>query len=79
MAKNSENKFDGDLSADLLVGAKAIADFTGFGARTVYHLAATGAIPTFKVGDLVCARKSTLIRWIEGLETDSINRPLDER
>ncbi|KAB2761989.1 helix-turn-helix transcriptional regulator [Brucella anthropi] len=57
-----------NLSNDMLVGAKAIADFTGFGTRTVYHLAATGSLPTFKVGDLVCARKTKLIDFIEALE-----------
>lgn len=52
------------LAADILQGASAIAAWTGFKPRTVYHLAATGALPTFKVGDLVCARKSTLGAWI---------------
>ena len=52
------------LAADILQGASAIAAWTGFKTRTVYHLAATGALPTFKVGDLVCARKSTLDAWI---------------
>ncbi|KXF78549.1 hypothetical protein ATN84_01790 [Paramesorhizobium deserti] len=52
------------LALDILQGAAAIAAYTGFKPRSVYHLAATGAIPTFKVGDIICARKSTLIDWI---------------
>lgn len=57
-----------NIKDELLVGAKAIADFTGFGARTVYHLAATRTLPTFKIGDLVCARKSKILAFIEAQE-----------
>ncbi|PWL19272.1 DNA-binding protein [Falsochrobactrum shanghaiense] len=57
-----------DLASDLLVGADAIADFTGMKARTIYHLAAKRAFPTFKMGDLVCARKSKILEFIERQE-----------
>lgn len=53
-----------ELKDDMLRGASAIADFLGFPRRTVYHAAAKGHLPTFRIGDLVCARKSTLTAWI---------------
>ena len=57
-----------NLADDLLVGVTAISEFTGMKPRTLYHLAAKRAIPTFKMGDLVCARKSKLIAFIETQE-----------
>ncbi|EPY00619.1 hypothetical protein [Magnetospirillum fulvum] len=55
------------LSHDLLRGAEEIAEFI-FGdrgqRRKVYHLCEKSRIPTFKLGSLLCARKSTLLRWI---------------
>lgn len=57
-----------NLSADLLVGADAIAGFTGMKPRTIYHLAAKRSLPTFKMGDLVCARKSKILEFIEAQE-----------
>ncbi|WP_176026410.1 DNA-binding protein [Brucella intermedia] len=62
------NAGNDNLADDMLVGAKAIALFSGFGERTVYHLAKTGVLPTFKVGDLVCARKSKILAFIEAQE-----------
>jgi predicted kinase len=59
------------LADDLLEGADAIATYV-YGdpkhRRKVYHLAATRGIPTFNLGALVCARKSTLIEWIKAQE-----------
>jgi hypothetical protein len=53
---------------DLLEGAEAIAAFV-YGdkkhRRKIYHLASTDGIPTFNLGAIVCARKSTLIEWIK--------------
>lgn len=48
---------------DLLTGHKAIADYMGWSPRQVQYRAANGAIPTFKVGSFVCARKSSLVQW----------------
>lgn len=56
------------LAADLLKGAEEIAAFTGFDARSVYHFASKGRLPHFRVGALICARKSTLMRWIDEQE-----------
>jgi len=61
------------LSDDILHGADAIARFV-FGdpkhRRKVYYLTgdAKRGIPYFKIGSLTCARKSTLLRWIEEQE-----------
>jgi len=57
------------LSDDLLRGANQIAKFM-FGdvkhRRKVYYLTgeATKGLPHFKMGSVICARKSTLMNWI---------------
>jgi hypothetical protein len=48
------------LAEDMLKGAKRIADFTGFNEREIYDLARANALPVFKVGKHLCARKSEL-------------------
>lgn len=58
---------DDRLAHDILKGAQQIAFFL-FGQdadrRQVYNLAETGAIPTFRLGRIICARRSTLRSWI---------------
>lgn len=49
---------------DLLYGVASIAGFLGIRPRQAKHRAASGHIPTFKVGDTVCARRSALRRWL---------------
>jgi hypothetical protein len=59
------------LADDLLRGAQEIAEFM-FGDRTerrqVYHLAsevrAEDRLPVFRLGAILCARKSTLLAWV---------------
>lgn len=57
------------LGDDLLHGADAIAKFM-FGdakhRRKVYYLTgeAPKGMPHFKMGSLICARKSTILNWI---------------
>ena len=57
------------LADDLLVGAMAIATFV-FGRaeaaerRRVYWLAETDELPVFRLGSMICARKSTLLQHI---------------
>jgi hypothetical protein len=62
---------DPNFSKDLLRGADAIAGFL-FGdekqRRKVYHLTATSNLPVFKLGSMICARKSTLLAWIKERE-----------
>lgn len=61
------------LADDLLRGADEIAAFM-FGSarhrRKVYYLTgeASRGLPHFKMGSLICARKSTLLRWISEQE-----------
>lgn len=53
-----------NLAADLLRGADAIATYLGFPRRAVYHAVSKGHLPHFKIGETICARKSTLNAWI---------------
>jgi hypothetical protein len=57
---------------DLLHGADEIADFllgSSKKRRQVYHLVATGVLPHFKLGATICARKKTLLAWIDREES----------
>ena len=68
---------DGEISLcesianDLLLGADKIAEFL-FGdpakRRKVYHLSEKTCLPVFRLGSVLCARKSTLVAWIEKQE-----------
>jgi len=61
------------LADDLLRGADAIALFV-FGdagqRRKVYYYAGEAKVrmPTFRMGNVICARKSKLLDWIESQE-----------
>lgn len=46
--------------ADLLYGMAAIGKHVGLTARQVEHIVARGELPVFKVGRIICARRSTL-------------------
>lgn len=50
-------------NADLLYGARAIADFLNLREPQVRGMIEEGTIPTFKVGWRVCALKSKLNEW----------------
>lgn len=52
---------------DLLKGANQISEFlygTASHRRSVYHLAETSRIPIFRLGAVLCARRSVLLAWI---------------
>lgn len=49
---------------DLLYGVPAIADAFGWKARQVYHLKEAHGLPTFKIGRVVCAKRSAIAAWI---------------
>lgn len=59
------------LADDLLRGAEDIAEFL-FGCRSqrrkVYHLAETSRLPVFRLGSVLCARRSVLMTWIANQE-----------
>jgi len=61
-----------EFSKDLLRGAAAIAVFI-FGdrkhRRKVFHLWATSRAPFFKMGSMICARRSVLLKWVADEET----------
>ena len=60
-----------DLADDILEGAEAIAEFL-FGSpefrRKIYYLAECSKLPIFRLGSVLCARKSVLLRFISGQE-----------
>ena len=71
------------LADDLLRGGEAIKEFI-FGAggkrSEVYYYtsgnraAEENRIPTFKIGKVVCARKSSILKWVEDQERASLTR-----
>jgi len=56
-----------NLKDDILRGADEIAALL-YGdsrlRRRVYHLAATQRLPVFRLGQVICARRSKLLDWI---------------
>lgn len=70
-----------DLSDDLLVGARAIADWFGWagktGERRVYNMAEKRQAPIHRIGGLgLCARKSSLRRFFGNLDAPFL-QPID--
>ena len=61
-----------ELADDILRGADQIAEFI-FGERgsrrKVYYLAECSRLPVFRLGSVLCARKSVLLQWISGQES----------
>ena len=61
------------LAKDLMTGADSIAAFMNGDAseanrRRVYHASDKLGLPTFKMGGTLCARRSTILSWIEDQE-----------
>jgi hypothetical protein len=59
------------LAGDILYGADGIATFLygdGKLRRKVYNLVETERLPHFRLGAVICARKSVLLKWIETQE-----------
>lgn len=69
---------DNPLADDLLRGAEAIADFL-YGdsgqRRKVYHLAETSRLPIFRLGSVLCARRTVLLHWINQQEQRGYPQP----
>lgn len=65
-----------EFAQDLLRGADEIAAFL-YGdreqRRKVYHLATTSKLPIFKLGSMICARRSVLLGWIAEQEMRHAN------
>ena len=68
-ATDQSESHSSSLARDLLRGADAIALFV-FGdvkhRRKIYYFGndAKVRMPVFRIGNVICARKSTLLRWI---------------
>jgi excisionase family DNA binding protein len=57
---------------ELLYGARSIASYLGnLSIDAIYHLVREGRLPAFKIGRTVCARTSTLDKWLEAQEQAS--------
>jgi hypothetical protein len=60
---------DDNLADDVLRGAEAIAAFL-YGSssvkmrRKVYYLAEKSKIPIFRLGSMLCARRTVFLKWI---------------
>jgi hypothetical protein len=71
-ARTTPPKIPNELADDILRGADQIAEFI-FGERgsrrKVYYLAECSRLPVFRLGSVLCARKSVLLRWISGQES----------
>lgn len=65
-----------EFAKDMLRGADEIAQFL-YGdpglRRKVYHLVATSHLPVFKLGAMICARRSVLLKWIADQELRHAN------
>ncbi len=64
-----------NLADDMLRGADQIAGFL-LGdpkeRRKIYHLSETSRLPVFRLGAVLCARKSVLLAWIAQQEENAI-------
>lgn len=57
-----------EIASDMIYGAEEIGRFLGLPKRRVYHVVNMGHLPVFRLGSGICARKSTLIKWIRQQE-----------
>lgn len=80
MENNSPDPNRHNLPNDMLEGAQAIAEFL-FGPddkarnrRRVYHIVETGRLPVFRLGSVLCARKSVLLEFIVEQEGKVLNK-----
>ncbi|MCV9909223.1 helix-turn-helix domain-containing protein [Brucella sp. HL-2] len=61
---------ENDNEADLLMGVEPIAKYLGVTRRQAYRLVYDKIMPSFKLGGTVAARKSSLKKWMENLESE---------
>jgi len=55
-------------NSDLLYGVPAIAAFLGLRTKQARHRIAAGAIPVFRIGGTICARRTSLANWLAECE-----------
>ena len=58
-------------AADLLYRVPAIARYLGVRERQARHSCEAGRIPTFRIGAIICARRSDIDTWIAGLAAEA--------
>jgi hypothetical protein len=75
--QQTPNEAPAPLGDDLLRGADEIAAYV-FGPRgsrrKIYYLAETSHLPVFRLGSMLCARRSVIERWIAGQESRVTDR-----
>jgi hypothetical protein len=72
--KAPPNLTPNELADDLLRGADEIAKFMfgnhrRAGRRKIYYLAKATRLPVFRIGSVLCARRSVLLDFISGQES----------
>jgi hypothetical protein len=71
-----------EFSEDLLCGADEISEFL-FGdakyRRRVYYLAARSKLPIFRLRSQLCARKSSLLKFVEVQESRRLGHPSSDK
>ena len=71
-----------EFAKDLLRGAAEIAEFL-FGdrkyRRKVFYLAERSKLPIFRLRSQLCARKSSLLKFVEEQETRRAGRPTPDK
>ncbi len=71
-----------EFSQDLLCGADEISEFI-FGdpkyRRRVYYLAERSKLPIFRLRSQLCARKSSLLKFVEEQETRHAGHPSSDK
>jgi hypothetical protein len=81
ISPNGEALSEACFSDDMLRGAHEIAGFL-FGdpkeRRKVYYLAENSRLPTFKLGAVLCARKSTIMEWVKQQEAKAFRAISEE-
>lgn len=72
--RQTDTSGNGILAGDILYGADEIAVFLFEHRRLrrrVYNLVEQNALPVFRIGANICARKSILLAWIAAQERES--------
>lgn len=67
-----------ETKPDLCHGYEEIGSHLGLTARQVKHLSATGRLPTFKVGRIVCALRSKLNDWLDAQARQAVEGSVND-
>jgi hypothetical protein len=72
------------LADDILTGANEIGKFlfgddTNANRRRIYYLTERTRLPVFRLGSVLCARRSVLLNWIAGQENRTSNAIEEKR